>query len=606
MKARMLITIFVMLVLIAGVTVQPGAAAQSRYDITTLAGKVASLNGTAGLQTRFSAFIEEEAEVEEPNLVPSAPITPSFVLSSPLDGDTIAGPAVLVNQDTAGAPQNETAIAVDPNNPNRVVAAANDYVSRTWACNKNGTPCSALGDAYSGTYFSNDGGQTWCCNSSDPGNLGTLIPGVTRLAGGQYDAGGDPALAFDSQGNVYYAGLGFNRTSAPNTVAVNKGTFDGAGNLTWGPPTFINQTTTPTILNDKEWIGADWHVTSPYKDRVYVSWTRYLFSASKGNYVQSPIFFAYSTDGGATFSTPQNISGKVLYDQGSRPIVGYDGTVYVIFEGASRLAALDSTYIVKSTDGGATFSKPVKVADLQDVISLENTVFRNDSFPAGAAAPNGDLYVAWTSLLKDSDGSLCPTRTNNGCHAVTVYSKSTDGAGTWSAPVPIFPALDSATQTAVGYPAPDGLAAPSTARRIDTQWPAVAVSPSGVVYMSAYAADTVSPWQTCKNAPPPPEGRINCLELDGYIHNARLNYYVTNIGSGGVQMASTHPINTRNGFGGGFIGDYTDLAVGSDNVFHAFWTDTNNKQDVVWFYGFEFVPTSINQEDVVTASGTIP
>jgi hypothetical protein len=189
---------------------------------------------------------------------------------------------------------------------------------------------------------------------------------------------------------------------------------------------------------------------------------------------------------------------------------------------------------------------------------------------------------------------------------VTVYSKSTDGAATWSAPVPIFPALDSATQTAVGYPAPDGLAAPATARRIDTQWPAVAVSPSGVVYMSAYAADTISPWQTCKNAPPPPEGRINCLELDGYIHNARLNYYVTNIGSGGVQMASTHPINTRNGFGGGFIGDYTDLSVGSDNVFHAFWTDTNNKQDVVWFYGFEFVPTSINQEDVVTASGTIP
>lgn len=606
MKARKLLTIFVMLMLLAGVAVQPGIAAQNQPDITTLAGKVASLNGTAGLQTRFSAFIEEEAEVEEPNLIPSAPITPSFVLSSPLDGDTIAGPAVLVNQDAAAAPQNETAIAVDPNNANRVVAAANDYVSRTWACNINGTPCSALGDAYSGTYFSNDGGQTWCCNSSDPDNLGTLIPGVTRLAGGQYDAGGDPALAFDSQGNVYYAGLGFNRTSAPNTVAVNKGTFDGSGNLTWGPPTFINQTTTPTILNDKEWIGTDWHTTSPYKDRVYVSWTRYLFSASKGNYVQSPIFFAYSTDGGATFSTPKNISGKVLYDQGSRPIVGYDGTVYVIFEGASRLATLDSTYIVKSTDGGVTFNKPVKVADLQDVIPLANAAFRNDSFPAGDAAPNGDLYVAWTSLLKDSDGSLCATRTNDGCHAVTVYSKSTDGAATWSAPVPIFPNLDASTQAAVGYPAPDGLAAPSAARRVDTQWPAVAVSPSGVVYMSAYAADTISPWQTCQTAPPPPEGRINCLELDGYIHNARLNYYVTNIGSGGVQMASTHPINTRNGFGGGFIGDYTDLAVGSDNVFHAFWTDTNNKQDVVWFYGFEFVPTSINQEDVVTASGTIP
>jgi len=54
----------------------------------------------------------------------------------------------------------------------------------------------------------------------------------------------------------------------------------------------------------------------------------------------------------------------------------------------------------------------------------------------------------------------------------------------------------------------------------------------------------------------------------------------------------------------GFIGDYTGLAVGSDNVFHALWTDTNNKQTVTWFYGFEFVLTLINQEDVLSASGS--
>jgi hypothetical protein len=609
MKTRIWIAAFAALMLVVAAIVQPGAAAQQTYDINTLAGKAASLNGTAGLQIRFSAFLEEEAGEGDANLTPTAPITPSFVLSSPLDGSIVAAPAVTVNRDTAGAPQNETAIAVDPNNPHRVVAAANDYVTRTWACDVNGTPCSGLGDGYSGTYFSNDGGQTWCCNSSDPQHLGTLIPGVDRLAGGQYDAGGDPSVAFDSQGNVYYAGLGFNRTSAPNTVAVNKGTFDGSGNLTWGPPTFINQTTAPSTLNDKEWIAADWHASSQFKDRVYVSWTRFLFNAHNGNFVQAPISFVYSTDGGQTFSTPQNISGNVLYDQGSRPIVGYDGTVYVIFEGSTRLAALDSTYIVKSTDGGVTFSKPVKVADLQDVIPLSGAAFRNDSFPAGDAAPNGDLYAAWTTLLSDNDGSLCPTPTNNGCHAVTVYSKSTDGSATWSAPVPIFPALDSSSRVAVGYPVtqPDGstLNAPA-ARRVDTQWPGVAVSQSGVVYLSAYAADTVSPWQTCASGPAAPVGRITCDTLGNYINNARLNYYVTNIGSGGVKMVSTNPINTRNGFGGGFIGDYTGLSVGSDNVFHAFWTDTNNKQNVVWFYGFQFVPTSINQEDVVTASGTIP
>lgn len=606
---RLLLIAAVAVASVGSVTAVALGASQPTYDITTLAGKVASLNGTAGLQTRFSAFIEEEAQIEAPNFTPSAPINPTFVLSSPLDGNSVLAPAVTVNQDTAAAPQNETAIAVDPNNPQRVVAAANDYVPRTWTCDVNGTPCSALGDAYSGTYYSNDGGATWCCTSSDPQHLGTLIPGVTRLAGGQYDAGGDPALAFDSRGTVYYAGLGFDRTAAPNTVAVNKGTFDAGGHLSWSAPTFINQTTSPAILNDKEWIAADWHTSSPFRDRVYVSWTRYIFSAQTGSYVQSPIFFVYSEDGGKTFSAPQNIVDNVLYDQGSRPIVGHDGTVYVIFEGATRLAMLDSTYIVKSTDGGVTFGKPVKVADVQDVIPLANAAFRNDSFPAGAAAPNGDLYVAWTTLMSDS-GGLCPTRTNNGCHAVTVYSKSTDGAATWSAPVPIFPALDASTQTAVGYPVtqPNGstLNAPATARRVDTQWPGVAVSPSGRVYMSAYAADTVSPWQTCASAPPPPEGRINCLALGNYIHNARLNYYVTNIGSGGVQMVSTHPINTRNGFGGGFIGDYTSISVGSDNVFHAFWTDTNNKQTVVWFYGFEFVPTLINQEDVVTASGVIP
>jgi hypothetical protein len=603
----------VSVVAVVGVTASADASsprASRGYDISTLAGKVASVNGTAGLQIRMSAFLQEEAEAADVSAPgPTAPITPTFVLSSPLDGSAVAPPAGTVNKDTAAAPQNETAIAVDPNNPNRVVGGANDYVTRTWPCDIGGTPCSSLGDGYSGTYFSNDGGQTWCCSSSDPAHLGTLIPGVTRLAGGPYEAGGDPSVAFDSQGNVFYAGLGFDRTAPPNTVAVNKGTFDGSGNLSWGAPTFINATTAPSTLNDKEWIAADWHASSPYRDRVYVSWTRFIFNPAIGNYVQSPIFFAYSSDGGQTFSTPTQITGNVKYDQGSRPIVGYDGTVYVIFEGATRLATLDSQWIVKSTDGGQTWSRPVRIADVQDVIPVANTAYRVDSFPAGDAAPDGRLYVAWTTQTKDSDGSLCPTRTNNGCHLAAVYSTSSDGGSTWSAPTPIFPILDASTRAADGYPVtqPDGstLNVPA-ARRVDTQWPGVAISPSGVVYMSAYDADVVSPWQTCATPDTGAAGRINCLELGNYIHNARLDYYVTRIGSSDERMVSGQPINTRNGFGGGFMGDYTTIAVGSDNVFHAFWTDTNNKQDVVWFFGFEFTPTPINQEDVVTASGSIP
>src|SRR6266568_900845 len=500
-----------------------GAHASTSYDINTLAGKVASVNGTVGLQTRISAFLQQEADAGEVGATGSpSPITPTFVLSSPLDGTTVQGPDVTVNQDTAAATQNETAIAVDPNNPNRVVGAANDYVTRTWTCTISGTPCSALGDAYSGTYFSNDGGKTWCCASAlDGTSQGTLIPGVTHLSGGTYDAGGDPALAFDSRGNIYYAGFGFDRTSPPNTVAVNRGTFGGSGNLTWGPPTFINPTTSPATLNDKEWIAADAHSSSPFRDRVYVTWTRYIFNAHNGNFVQSPIDFAFSTNGGKTFSSPQLISGNVLYSQGSRPVVGPDGTLYVFWDGAT------------------TWSKPVEVSPLAEISTPADTVFRVNSFPAADVAPNGDLYAAWSTQVSDGSGG----------HSAAVYSKSTDGGATWSTPALIFPALDAQNRTPIGYPAP-GLTTSDT-HRFDTFWPGVAISPSGRVYLSAYAADVVSPWQTCANSPPPPEGRINCLALGNYINNARLDYAVVNLGTGTSKLVTTHPINTRYQFGGG-------------------------------------------------------
>src|SRR2546425_2314587 len=593
----------------AGIGAQSVAAVSATYDITTLAGKVASLRGTAGLQIRFSSLIEQEADISDLaiNPTPFTPITPSNVLSSPLDSTSVAAPAVTVNHDTAGGPQNETAIVVDPNNPNRVVAAANDYVSRTWTCDVAGTPCSARGDAYSGTYYSNDGGVTWCCTSSDPSHLGTLIPGVERLTGGPYDAGGDPALAFDSRGHVYYAGLGFDRTSPPNAVAVNKGTFDAAGALTWGPPTVINPTTAPAILNDKEWIAADSHGSSPFRDRVYVTWTRYVFNPHNGAYVQSPIFFAYSTDGGKTFSNPVSMVGNVLSDQGSRPVVGSDGTVYVFGEGSTRLATLDSIWVVKSTDGGLSWSRPVAVSTLVDIIPIANTAFRVNSFPAAAAASNGDLYVAWSSLVSDSTGGLCSSRTNTGCHSAALYSRSLNGGATWSTPALVFPALDASNRAADGYPItqPDGtmLTAPA-AHRVDTFFPGVAISPSGRVYMSAYAADVVSPWQLCATpATPTAVGRINCLALGNYVHNARLDYAVADLTTGITNLVSTHPINSRIGFGGGFFGDYTDLAAGTDNTFHALWTHSNNKQTLVWWYGFQFVPTVTNQQDVVTASG---
>src|SRR2546427_10826975 len=90
---------------LTGIGAQSVAAVSATYDITTLAGKVASLRGTAGLQIRFSSLIEQEADISALaiNPTPLTPITPSNVLSSPLDSTTVAAPAAAVTPDTAGA-----------------------------------------------------------------------------------------------------------------------------------------------------------------------------------------------------------------------------------------------------------------------------------------------------------------------------------------------------------------------------------------------------------------------------------------------------------------------------------------------------------------------
>jgi hypothetical protein len=593
------------------------AASQTTYDTNTLAGKAAAVQAAQnqGLQINLSNFILEEADTSDlaTNPTPDTPITPSFVLSSNLDGQTVQSPDVTVNQDTAAATQNEPVIAVDPNNPNRIVAGSNDYVTRTWTCTVGGTSCSARGDGYSGTYYSNDGGKTWCCVATDLQNIGTLIPGIEHLVGGQYDAGGDPNLAFDNSGNVYFTGLGFDRLTAPNTVAVNKGTFDSSGTLHWGSPVFIGQTTSPSTFNDKPWTAVDTHASSPFHGRVYVSWTRFIFTAKTGDYVQSPIAFAYSTDGGQTFISSDLISPNVLYSQGSHVMVGPDGTVYVLWDGDTKFGPFDSTWMVKSTDGGVSWSKPLAIAPLVDIFRPANTVFRVNSFPAGDVAPNGDVYAAWSTEALNTANTYgvdltCASGATvyGSCHAAVYWSKSTDSGVTWTTPQLAFA---STSRTAIGYPVtqPIGRAilnAPAP-RQVDTFFPAVAISPQGNVYMSAYVADVVSPWQRCAQpASPTAVGRINCLQLDNYINNARLDYVVTDLTTSTTQTVTKQSINTRYQFGGGFIGDYTDLAVDSNNNFHAIWTDTNNQQTVVWWYGFQFVPTIAHQQDAVTATGS--
>src|SRR3989442_5851479 len=471
-------------------------------NINTLAGKLASIGATPGLLISLSNFLQEEADMADlaANPTPNTAINPAHVLTSSLDGNTVQAPAVTVSQDTAAASQNEPTIAVDPNNANRIVVGSNDYVTRTWSCTIGGTPCSALGDGYSRTHYSKDGGQTWCCVATDPNNLGTLIPGVERLTGGIYDAGGDPTVFFDNLGHVYFSGLGFDRTSPPNTVTLSKGTFDTSGNLHWGPPTFIGQTTAPSTLNDKPWSTIDNNPSSPFYGRIYVSWTRFLFNPQTGGYVQSPLIFGYSTDGGQTFSKLKLVSGNVLYSKGSHVMAGPDGTVYVLWDGDTRFGPFDSTWMSKSTDGGVSWTKPLAIASLVDIFPPANTAFRVNSFPAGDVAPNGDVYAAWSTEALNTASSYgvdltCASGATvyASCHAAVYWSESSDHGATWTTPQLAFPAIDASSRTAIGYPVTQPIAgatlhAPAP-RRVDSFLPAVAISSLANEYTSAYAPD---------------------------------------------------------------------------------------------------------------------
>ena len=80
---------------------------------------------------------------------------------------------------------------------------------------------------------------------------------------------------------------------------------------------------------------------------------------------------------------------------------------------------------------------------------------------------------------------------------------------------------------------------------------------------------------------------------------------MTDLTTGVTDTVTTQPINTRYFFSGGFIGDYTDIAAGSDDRFHAFWTDTNNVQSIDWFVGFEWqAGTRVHNQDVVVLSNS--
>ena len=146
---------------------------------------------------------------------------------------------------------------------------------------------------------------------------------------------GDPVVAYDSLGNLFYINL--YPASSIAGVKVIKSSDNGAS---WGTAV------TGAAGNDKCWIAAD-QTAGPYANNVYVCMTN--------NSVGS---FARSTDHGATFTTTfspntQNLPGMSVCVGPNGSIQG--GSVYTVTNSGSSFASTYTFY--RSTDGGATFTK---------------------------------------------------------------------------------------------------------------------------------------------------------------------------------------------------------------------------------------------------------
>ncbi len=425
--------------------------------------------------------------------------------------------------------QNEPSLAENPTNPMNLVAGSNDEIGEPACTDTTPSSCPFVpGVSVSGFYASFDGGKTWPCQ------------GLIDVSSFKEYSFGDPGQAFDSRGNAYYGALAFPTPSsaAPDELATGlQADFFVAKSIDGG--CHYNSVAkvsgnSPAQFDDKPSITADANPNSSFRDNVYASWTKFSKQGIPG-FGNDTIFFARSTDGGATWSNPAPISAShnnnsVGGRQGSAVKVGPDGTVYVVWLDTVNKQTVERLSV--SHDGGATFPmQNITVATVTDdfISPLPGSSFRQDArtFPSLAIAPDGTLYVVWAN------------HTNN--HAVVMLTKSTTKGLTWSPPVT---AGDVSGRSAF--------------------FASVAVDPTGNVEIGFQAMDDVLPG----TAP-------GVVLYDTYFIRST---------DGGAAFSSPLKISTvssdpdgssTNGLRAQFLGDYI-TAVADASHFFVVWTDSRN------------------------------
>jgi hypothetical protein len=301
----------------------------------------------------------------------------------------------VVDPDQAGRSQaqNETWIAANPARPSQMVVSYNDY---------------RRGDGTCGASYSGDGGARWADATLPTGyTRGTAFGGTPRE---YWQGGGDTAVAWDTRGNLYLLCLLFKRgvavTSDPDRssgiyIFRSTGTAGASFNFPARPVAeHDDRVGAGNFLLDKPLMTVDGAPSSPFRDRVYVTWT--TFAADGTAYIHG----AYSADYGETFSAPVLISadsalcpndfgvptpsGRCNVNQFSQPVAGPDGRLYVVWNNFNNALSgagdnRSQVLIAVSSDGGASFSPPVKAGDYYDLPDCPT--YQNGANPGRACIP---------------------------------------------------------------------------------------------------------------------------------------------------------------------------------------------------------------------------
>lgn len=507
--------------LVVAAALGPGAVAADRDPIE---GNRAPMSG-------FYDLISLAAEHGAPGIAHLDEETCTF--ASATQPAVFAG-NLLLNCDDLGI-RNETTVAINPLDPDNVVAGSHRYRLTV-------VGATVLVHIVSASYAAADGGATWT----------NVVPSTLP-----YQFIGDPVLAFDSRGNAYYTLIADHEGQGglfTNVSVVIYRSTDGG--FSWQGPVTIAPGTGgvvgPKDFNDKVYMAVDTSPASPFRDRVYVTWTRFL-TGPQGSYIESPIYLSYSDDG-VNWSPEQEISGadaalcpvefgdpdgRCDEDQTSQPIVGPDGTVYVAFE---NFQSPDPTFrgqtlIVRSSDGGNTWEGPFFVNELFDgandypINTSGRQTFTGCNFRNGAQGnltvdpATGTLYLIWgdnrngTGALTDND---------------VFITKSTDGGTTWSAPKVVSSAAN------------------------DQFYPWGAIGPGGEIVVGYMDRQYQPAGTSCQY------GFTVAVSKNG---GSSFTEKRVDTGLSRADESRWFGRNTA------FIGDYNNVAVGSDGSIWAVWTD---------------------------------